>query len=50
MFDVPAILDIENDYRNTLTSCMRITMNEYRQFPLYTKFMGKIIRLVAPLI
>lgn len=45
-----AITDIEADYKQTLNSCIRITMEEYKQFPLYTKIIGKMMRLVAPLI
>lgn len=50
MVDTPAVLEVENDCLKTLDSCMRVTMNEYRQFPLHTKFVGKVMRLVAPLI
>lgn len=45
-----AVVDIEADYKQTLNSCIRITMDEYKQFPLYTKIIGKMMRLVAPLI
>ena len=44
------IADIEADYKQTLNSCIRITMDEYKKFPLYTKVIGKMMRLVAPLI
>ena len=50
MIGAKAIADIEADYKQTLNSCIRITMDEYKQFPLYTKLIGKMMRLVAPLI
>lgn len=50
MVDSPAVLDVEDDCKKTLDSCMRVTMSEYRHFPLYTKFVGKVMRIVAPLI
>ena len=50
MIGTDAITDMEKDYKHTLNSCIRITMDEYKQFPLYTKLIGKMMRLVAPLI
>ena len=50
MSNVPAILDIEHDYSETINSCIRITLAEYKKFPLYTKLIGKLMRIVAPLI
>ena len=50
MSNVPAILDIEHDYGETINSCIRITLAEYKKFPLYTKLIGKLVRIVAPLI
>ena len=48
--DMPLILDIENDYSETLKSCIEITLDKYKQFSIITKFIGKVARLIAPLI
>lgn len=50
MYDVPEIQKIEEDFQNTLKSCIHITWEEYKQFKLSTKLAGNAIRLVAPLL
>lgn len=50
LYDVPAIMDIENDFEETLEKCIRITMSEYERFNIFTKLIGKALRVVAPLI
>lgn len=49
LYEVPAIAEIKKDYDETLTKCIHITMQEYKKFPLYIKFIGRVIRLFAPL-
>lgn len=50
LYDVPEIADITEDFSDTLYLCQRITMKEYKKFNIFSKFIGKVIRLVAPLI
>lgn len=50
MLDVPAIMDIENDFKETLKDCTQITMEEYKRFNIFTRLAGKAIRMVAPLL
>jgi cardiolipin synthase len=50
LYDVPAIMDIENDFDETLKKCTQITMKEYEHFNIFTKLIGKAIKIVAPLL
>lgn len=50
MFNVPAIMDIENDFKETLSQSIPITMEEYEKFSIFTKLAGRIIRIFAPLL
>lgn len=50
MYEVPEIADIAEDFSDTLYLCQRITMEEYKKFNIFSKFIGKVIRLIAPLI
>jgi cardiolipin synthase len=50
LYNVPAIMDIENDFDETLKKCTQITMKEYEHFNIFTKLIGKAIKIVAPLL
>lgn len=50
LYDVPEIVNIREDFNDTLYLCRRITMEEYKKFNLITKFIGRVIRLIAPLL
>lgn len=50
MENVPAILDIENDFKETLKKSQQITIADLKRFKLYTRIIGHITRLVAPLL
>lgn len=50
LYDVPEIADIREDFNDTLYLCQRITMEEYKRFNIITKFIGRVIRLIAPLL
>lgn len=50
MENVPAILDMENDFRETLDKSQEITIPDLKKFKLYTRIFGHIMRLVAPLL
>lgn len=49
IWDSPIIDDIEQDFRNTLAKCQRITLRNCRDTNLIVKICGKALRLIAPL-
>lgn len=50
MYEVPAIMDVENDFEETLEKCIPITMSDYEHFNFFTKLLGRIFRILAPII
>lgn len=50
MMNVPAILEIERDFKDTLAKSQQITTETIKHFNLLTKLVGHITRLVAPLL
>lgn len=50
MMNVPAIIDIERDFKDTLELSQKITLEEVKNFNIFTRIIGYIIRLVAPLL
>ena len=50
MLNVPAVMDIERDFKDTLELSQKITLEDVKQFNIFTKLLGHIIRLVAPLL
>lgn len=48
--NVPAILDIEADFKDTLDKSEEITLESLKHFNWFTRLLGHIIRLVAPLL
>lgn len=49
MKNVPAIIDIEHDFKTTLEKSQKITLDDIKKFKWYTKLIGHVVRLVAPL-
>lgn len=49
MHDVPAVADIETDFQNTLSKSQAITMEDYKNFSLFSRFAGAALKLLAPL-
>lgn len=49
MYRNPAVMEVEEDYRNTLKQCQEITVEDCRKYPLYKKIAGGALRLFAPL-
>lgn len=45
----PVVLDVEKDYQDTLGRCVRITMEDCRKYSWMGKKLGRLMRLVAPL-
>ena len=50
MLDVPAILDMEQDFMETLASCMEITMEEYKKMNIFKRLFGRALKIIAPLL
>lgn len=48
-YRVEEIGKIEEDFQKTLQECKEITMEEYRKEKMTTRFYGRMLRLVAPL-
>ncbi|MFI3284521.1 MAG: cardiolipin synthase, partial [Erysipelotrichaceae bacterium] len=49
MEDVESITAIEEDFNDTLNQCQQVSMKTYKQLPWIKRLMGKIYRLLAPL-
>lgn len=49
LFDHPVIPSIEKDFQATLQKCQKITIQNCKEYPLWKKAAGKILRLFAPL-
>ncbi len=45
----PEVKKIEEDFQNTLLKCQEITIEECKKYPFYKKWVGKVLRLFAPL-
>lgn len=45
----PVVADVEQDYQNTLSKCNMITMEDCQNYGGIQKKLGKLMRLVAPL-
>lgn len=49
MMNVPAIIDIVSDFKDTLSASKKITFEDLKHFNIFTRIIGHITRLVAPL-
>ncbi|MGI6257715.1 MAG: cardiolipin synthase [Anaerovoracaceae bacterium] len=49
IYDHPVVFEIEEDYQRTLAECQLITIKDCRRFPLWKRFAGRALRLIAPL-
>ena len=45
----PVVLDVEKDYQDTVMKCSRITMEDCRDYSWGGRKLGRLMRLVAPL-
>lgn len=45
----PVVDTVEQDFQNTLQKCKRITGADCRDYPLIKKYIGRVLRLFAPL-
>lgn len=49
LYEMPEILKIEEDFQDTIEQCQLITMEDYKNTPLWMKALGKLLRILAPL-
>lgn len=49
MFQCPVIADIEQDMTETMQRSHRITMEDYKKTGFFMKLMGKVLKILAPL-
>ena len=49
LYKTPCIKDIEEDFENTLKKCKPVTAESIKNEKLFYKILGKILKLVAPL-
>lgn len=49
MYDVPCIMDIEQDFVRTLSRCRRMTEKRLDDIPAYQKLAGAALKALAPL-
>lgn len=45
----PVVMDIENDFHNTLKQCRRMTVHDCKEYNKLYKLLGQVLRLIAPL-
>lgn len=49
LYDVPAVADIERDFRETAEKCQKIRLEALREVRLTTRLMGWLLKVLAPL-
>lgn len=49
ILDSPEIKDISEDYKNTLLNCHKVSMADYKGMSLISRILGKILRILGPL-
>ncbi len=47
--EMDTVLDVEQDFQNTLAQCRKITLETCRNEKITTKVYGRVLRLIAPL-
>lgn len=45
----PVIYNIEADFQDTLLKCQQMTLEDCKNYSIFKKFMGQVLRLFAPL-
>ena len=50
LYRVPAIRDIQTDFMDTMEKSLPISPEDVKHFPLSTRVMGRLLKLVAPLL
>lgn len=50
LYKVPALKDIRNDFDQTIAQCQQISEASIREFPLWQRILGRILKVFAPLV
>lgn len=50
MEEVPAVLDVEKDFNETLKKSQRVTLEDIKKYNVFMTIMGKVLKLIAPLL
>ena len=48
-YGTSSVKETEDDYQITLQKCQRITLEDCKKFSAFSKFFGKVLRIIAPL-
>lgn len=49
-YDNSVVAKVEEDFQNTLLKCREVTMDYYKKISVYQKLIGRIAKLIAPLL
>ncbi|MEG0829848.1 MAG: cardiolipin synthase [Anaerovoracaceae bacterium] len=49
IYQNPVVKEIEIDFQNTLEKCQQITMEDCKSYSIFKKTLGKVLRIIAPL-
>lgn len=49
LYQNQGVLDVERDFQETLKKCQEITIKDCREYPLWRRSAGRVLRLIAPL-
>lgn len=49
LYENKEIENIKKDFVDTLEKCQEITVGDYKRFPLFTRVIGRIFRIIGPL-
>ena len=50
MEEVPAVLDVEKDFNETLKQSQRVTLEDIKKYNIFMTIMGQVLKLIAPLL
>lgn len=45
----PVVADIETDFQNTLKQCMKMSIKDCKEYNIFCRILGQVMRLIAPL-
>lgn len=50
LYDTPSVLEIRDDFLQTVKVCLEVDLGEYGNISLYRRFKWSVLRLIAPLL
>jgi len=45
----PVVHDVEHDFQNTLAQCHKMTLQDCKEYNIFAKIAGRVLRFIAPL-